>query len=236
MQYNDLQNLVNHFRDYDGNLCGGAFYHKILTGHYLNEGDIVYDIGSGGGEFWPLFSYIVGASGKVIGIDIWPEKVADTYHMIDDHNLKNTHVTIGDGRLLPLKYGANKFLIIEVLKYLDKENSSKILDEATNACSSNGALFLGVDAKEYRLASAKYRKIDADIKLLEKGTLQITENVFGSVFSKQDIIEELDCRGFSACIESISRSEAHPHNDYNEPESVRNLPSKYFVVAKRKTF
>lgn len=239
---NDLLDVVNFFRGTDENMFSKAYYDRLLNKNrhsaiYVDKGDVVYDIGVGGGDQLIDLSDAVGSTGKIFGIDVYPEKLLDAEKKIKAHSLKNVQVSFGDGRDLSnthLKYkGADEVLIFGVLEYLNKSNVDKLLNEAVKACKSDGKIIVGTTAQEYFLGSVKHRNINnALTAMIEKGIMPLGNGMEGTLFSREMIEDEFENRGLLTTIHSYSNKEVMPVNVMGEPEHIRNLPSEHFVVAK----
>jgi ubiquinone/menaquinone biosynthesis C-methylase UbiE len=72
----------------------------------LNEGDVVADIGSGGGFFTYLFSERVGESGKVYAVDTSRSNLAYIEARVAEKGLQNVKAVPTDGYELDLPEGA----------------------------------------------------------------------------------------------------------------------------------
>ena len=68
----------------------------------LHEGDIVLDLGSGAGFDCFLAAQRVGASGRVIGVDMTPEMIAKARENVQKSNYKNVEFRLGEIEHLPV--------------------------------------------------------------------------------------------------------------------------------------
>jgi SAM-dependent methyltransferase len=68
----------------------------------LKEGDVVLDLGSGGGFDSFLAARRVGKTGKVIGVDMTPEMIAKARTNAKAGNYENVEFLLGDIEALPL--------------------------------------------------------------------------------------------------------------------------------------
>jgi len=85
----------------DANLglgCG----HPVSLG-YIKEGDVVVDLGSGAGLDCFLAARKVGASGKVIGVDMTPAMIEKARANAKTYGFKNVEFRLGDIESLPVE-------------------------------------------------------------------------------------------------------------------------------------
>ena len=68
----------------------------------LHEGDIVLDLGAGAGFDCFLAAQRVGASGRVIGVDMTPEMIAKARENAQKSNYKNVEFRLGEIEHLPV--------------------------------------------------------------------------------------------------------------------------------------
>src|SRR3989339_327406 len=69
----------------------------------IKEGDIVLDLGSGAGFDVFLAAKKVGASGRVIGIDMTEEMIKKAKENAEKYNYKNVEFKLGDIENLPIE-------------------------------------------------------------------------------------------------------------------------------------
>ncbi len=92
---------------------------------YLNEGDIVLDLGSGGGKICYIASQVVGPTGKIIGVDYNPEMLglAEKYKKEIGDKIGYHNVEFRRGKIQDLKLDLGK-----VEEYLS-QNSVKTFED-----------------------------------------------------------------------------------------------------------
>lgn len=68
----------------------------------LDEGDTVVEMGCGTGANFPALREAVGASGRVVGVDLVPAMLGRAQRRIDDAGWENVHVVHGDATQPPV--------------------------------------------------------------------------------------------------------------------------------------
>jgi len=95
----DYSELAGYNPDADLGLgCGLPTQHAMIK-----EGDTVVDLGSGAGNDCFVARSIVGASGKVIGVDMTPKMVERARANAEKLNLKNVEFRLGEIENLPVQ-------------------------------------------------------------------------------------------------------------------------------------
>ena len=119
------------------------------------------------------------------------------------------------------------------MEYLDKTNVNTMLDEAVNACKSDGKIILNTVAQEYFIQSAEHFGVNEQlVSMIKKCTMPVAEGIIGTLFSKEMIEAEFNKRGFSTTIDSYSNRDVMPIDMVaDEPDYIKNLPIEHFVVA-----
>lgn len=87
---------------------GGLFAHfgvLLVERAALNLGDRVLDVAAGAGASLMPAARRVGASGRVVGLDIAPGMVTRLRELIEDRNLENADALVGDAESLPFNDG-----------------------------------------------------------------------------------------------------------------------------------
>ncbi len=107
----------------------------------IKEGDIVLDLGSGAGFDAFLAAKKVGASGKVIGVDMMEEMIARAKANAEKYNYNNTEFRLGDIEKLPVDDESIDIIISNCVINLapDKE---KVFREAFRVLKSGGRIYL----------------------------------------------------------------------------------------------
>lgn len=78
--------------------CGSPLTHAVV-----HEGDIILDLGSGAGIDVFRASKLVGASGKVIGVDSTPEMIFKARELAKKYDYKNVEFRLGEIENIPLE-------------------------------------------------------------------------------------------------------------------------------------
>ena len=139
------------------------FLRKILEGNFIQQkkiirerfltsaGGKVLDLGSGTGEFSPLFS-----NEGYSGIDIDPANIAFAKTHYPGKEFRQ-----GDARELPSADDAfDKILVVGVLHHLSDDDCRKALSEMTRVLRKHGTLLVIEDTKYRSIVSKVLRAID----------------------------------------------------------------------------
>jgi arsenite methyltransferase len=105
----------------------------------LKEGDVVVDLGSGGGIDVFRASALVGKTGKAIGIDVTPEMIwraRDTASKYAD-KYQNVEFRLGEIEHLPIESNTVDYLISNCVINLSP-NKQQVFDEAFRVLKPNG--------------------------------------------------------------------------------------------------
>ncbi|MGE5630928.1 MAG: class I SAM-dependent methyltransferase [Caulobacteraceae bacterium] len=155
---------------------------KILDDIGLKEGDVMADIGCGIGYFTFPASEIVGESGKVYAMDIFPEMLEEVARKAEEKNSSNVVIveTSEDGLKIP-EGSVNLAFISLVLHEI--ENKDKYLVEVDRVLSDSG-----------RVAVIEWQKMESDFgPVLERRLDQeyVTDLLKGAGF-KNITIKNID--------------------------------------------
>lgn len=107
----------------------------------LKDGEIVVDLGSGAGIDAFLAAKKVGASGKVIGIDMTEEMLEKAQHNAKKGGFKNVEFKLGDIEKIPLESGIADCIISNCVINL-AEDKQKVFNETYRILKPGGRLMI----------------------------------------------------------------------------------------------
>jgi len=183
----------------------------------LKEGEVVLDLGSGGGFDAFLASRRVGEKGKVIGVDMTPEMLEKARANAKKGKFRNVEFRLGEIENLP------------------------VADNSINAIISNCVINLSpekerVFTEAYRVLCPGGRLMVSDIVLLLplpsylKNTAALTACVGGAVL-KDDYIEAIRSAGFSNI--KVVKESTYSMNSLLENHEVKANMKKHGVTRKQ---
>lgn len=105
----------------------------------LKEGEIVLDLGSGGGFDCFLASPKVGADGRVIGVDMTPEMISKARNNAEKNNFGNVEFRLGEIENLPVADNSVDVIISNCVINLSP-NKSRVFQEAFRVLKNDGRL------------------------------------------------------------------------------------------------
>jgi len=105
----------------------------------LKEGETVLDLGSGGGFDCFLSSPKVGASGKVIGVDMTPEMISKARNNAEKNQFSNVDFRLGEIENLPVADGIVDVIISNCVINLSPDKE-KVFKEAYRVLKDGGRL------------------------------------------------------------------------------------------------
>lgn len=105
----------------------------------LKSGEVVLDLGSGGGFDCFLASRKVGETGRVIGVDMTPEMVNRARHNADKGGFTNTEFRLGEIEHLPVPDQTVDVIISNCVINLSPDKQ-RVFDEAFRVLDSGGRL------------------------------------------------------------------------------------------------
>jgi len=114
--------------------CGNP---RAIAG--LSAGEIVLDLGSGGGFDAFLAAREVGKDGKVIGIDMTPTMISKARNNADKANFENVEFRLGEIEHLPVADNAVDVIISNCVINLSP-NKSQVFSDAFRVLKSGGRL------------------------------------------------------------------------------------------------
>jgi len=107
----------------------------------LKEGEVVLDLGSGGGLDCFLAAQKVGPGGKVIGVDMTPEMVDLARRNASEGNHSNVEFRLGEIENLPVADGAIDVIISNCVINLSPDKG-RVFEEAFRVLRSGGRLMI----------------------------------------------------------------------------------------------
>jgi SAM-dependent methyltransferase len=107
----------------------------------LKEGEVVLDLGSGGGIDIFLAAQKVGATGKAIGVDITPEMIELAQKNAVEMGVKNVEFRLGDIENMPVESGSVNAIISNCVINLAPDKD-KVFREAYRVLKQGGRLMV----------------------------------------------------------------------------------------------
>ncbi len=107
----------------------------------IKEGDTVLDLGSGAGFDVFLAAKRVGASGKVIGVDMTPEMIDKAKANAEKYNYTNTEFKLGEIENLPIEDNSIDIIISNCVINLSP-NKLTVFTEASRVLKQNGKMYV----------------------------------------------------------------------------------------------
>jgi len=103
----------------------------------LQEGDHVVEFGSGTGADCLSMASVVGASGKIIGIEVADENIATARGLVDSKRISNVEFRAGNIEAAPV---ADEYadVIYSTCVFNLQSNKQKVADEMYRVCKHNG--------------------------------------------------------------------------------------------------
>lgn len=150
----------------------------------IKKGETILDLGSGAGFDCFLASRATGDTGKVIGVDITPEMVAQAKKNAEKGNYKNIEFKVGEIENLPVESSSVDLIISNCVINLSNQKE-QIFKEA------------------YRVAKLKGRIMISDIILLNDLPDYVKNSVEGHIacltgaVRKEDYINAISKAGFT---------------------------------------
>ena len=116
--------------------CGNP---QLIAG--IEEGEVVVDLGSGGGIDCFLAAKKVGVQGKVIGVDMTPEMVSKARALGKCNGFQNVDFRLGEIENLPVADGTADVIISNCVINLSPKKQ-RVYDEAYRVLKKGGRLAL----------------------------------------------------------------------------------------------
>ena len=126
----------------------------------VDRGETVLDIGSGGGLDSLVAARMVGAGGKVVGLDLSPEMVARAYENLKQTNLTNVAFQEFSGEDLPFPDGSFDVVISNGVFNLIPAKG-RMLKEACRVLKPNGRLLIADQVLSGALTKSSQERIDS---------------------------------------------------------------------------
>lgn len=114
--------------------CGNP---RAIAG--LSAGEVVVDLGSGGGFDAFLAAREVGETGKVIGIDMTPSMISKARNNADKANFENVEFRLGEIEYLPIANDTAHVIISNCVINLSP-NKAQVFNDAFRILKSGGRL------------------------------------------------------------------------------------------------
>ncbi len=234
----DLKKLVEYVErpEYGFERYGGSkIYDLALSEGWVQEGDVIYDLGCGDGAQLPKIAQAVG-TGKVYGVDVAPSLVANARKTTS--KLSNVEVYQMDARNLetPLEYGtADKVFVSEVVGMVPKKSAYELLNQSILAAKPKGKIIANMNSKEFFVDLAK--ELGAPKPFLEnikKSQLEYAPGLVGSMFSEEDIMNSPLGEKCSLKIYYLPHELVDPINVLCAPRHFLGKTEKYLVLATKK--
>lgn len=157
---------------------------------YVNSGETVLDLGSGGGKICYIASQVVGAEGKVIGVDMTPDMLAlaEKYKHEVGEKIGWHNVEFHRGRIEDLK--------------VDADGNPMIADDSIDVVVSNCVLNLVAPSLKKQLFEEIFR-------VLKPGGRAVISDIVSSI----EVPEEMqkDSELWAGCISGAFEEQAFTH-------------------------
>lgn len=114
--------------------CGNPIREASLT-----YGEIVIDLGSGGGIDCFLASKVVGSEGRVIGVDMTPEMVSKARKSAEEYNIGNVEFRLGEIENLPVADAQADVIISNCVINLSPDKE-RVFDECYRVLKKGGRI------------------------------------------------------------------------------------------------
>lgn len=205
----------------------------------IKKGETILDLGSGAGFDCFLASKETGATGKVIGVDITPEMVAQAKKNAEKGSYKNVEFKVGEIENLPIENDSVDLIISNCVINLSNQKE-RVFKEAYSVAKPDGRIMISdiilvndlpdyvknsVEGHIACLAGAvrKEHYIEAiskagftDIKIDKQAPfpieLMLNDPIAEKIVRENNLKEE-DVEKIAGSIASISISAKKPHNE-----------------------
>jgi arsenite methyltransferase len=149
----------------------------------INQGEVVLDLGSGGGIDVFLAANKVGEDGKVIGVDMTPEMIETAIKNAKDGEYKNVEFKLGEIENLPVEDSSIDLIISNCVINLTPDKS-KAYNEAFRVLKPDGRILVSDIVT------------DGDIPLDIRKNFQAWAECIGGALDKRKYIETIENSGF----------------------------------------
>jgi arsenite methyltransferase len=157
----------------------------------LKEGEIVLDLGSGGGLDCFLAAEKVGREGKIIGVDMTPEMIDKARENANKGEYRNVEFRLGEIENLPVADNTVDVIISNCVINLSP-NKKRVFEEAFRTLKPGGRLMVSDIVLLKELPEAIRNSVEAYIGCLSGAVMRdnYIEKIKRAGFEKVEIIEE----------------------------------------------
>lgn len=168
----------------------------------LNEGEVVLDLGSGAGFDCFLAASKVGASGKVIGVDMTPEMVEKARDNAKKNEVENVEFRLGDIENLPLADESVDVVISNCVINLSADKP-KVFQEVHRVLKPKGRIAISDMALLKELPKRIQESIEAYVGCVS-GALLVDE--YKKIVEASGLKDaKVTIKGSSACIDTNTK-------------------------------
>jgi len=184
----------------------------------LKEGEVVLDLGSGGGLDCFLAAERVGKTGKVIGVDMTPDMISLARKNAAKGNVTNVEFRLGEIENLPVADGTIDVIISNCVINLSPDKS-RVFEEAYRVLKTGGRLMISDIVLLKTLPNFIRESIDAYVGC-----------VAGALI-KNDYLSAITSAGF----EKVNIIDENPFSIMAEPTDpfVKSLIDKFSVSVEQ---
>jgi len=158
----------------------------------VKEGDVVLDLGSGAGFDAFLVAKKVGATGKVIGVDMTEEMIAVAKKNAEKYNYNNVEFKLGDIESLPLDDNSVDVIISNCVINLAPDKL-KVFKEAFRVLRVGGRIYLSDIV------------LLGDLSVEQKNDEALIAGCVGGALLKDDYLEIIKKAGFEVNVLSENK-------------------------------
>jgi len=175
----------------------------------LKEGEVVLDLGSGGGFDCFLAANTVGESGKVIGVDMTAEMIERARENARKGDYKNVEFRLGEIEHLPVADNSVDVIISNCVINLSPDKG-QVFKEAYRSLKSGGRIMVSDIVLLKELPDVIKSSIEAYVGCVAGATTkqEYLATVAGAGFQEVEIVSEVSAKGVfdSATAQSIAEN------------------------------